>query len=236
MIMIADKNDVLGAFERLTGYVPTEGGVQPWNKGGLRFTHSGAARLASIAAWITCLKETKVPSAAASESIEEKGHDGGKNYLHGIGPARYMATNLAEYFTTLDEYGGREEVDYKRSTYQGTKHEGIELPRYLVELGDDGTLHSFTLMYYLLQRHDEAKRRLARQKHYVTTTPDGEKVHELDYPDLSTLDGDPRSTPEHYKGGCDYLPWEVRLTHGYYRSINGGLIFHHESEEWGTHH
>lgn len=108
---------------------------QRWKKS-LKLTPSGECRVGLIIGWIVGLAEAGL---------------------------RDVAIRHAEDFITaldrLDEYGGEDEhPDNKLKT--GFGPDGNEqYRRYLVELGDDGSRHSFSVLWWRIATHEEANSR-----------------------------------------------------------------------------
>ncbi len=114
------RNDSLElAFSVTHGYIHR---LQDKFKPGLRFTEAGLARATCVCGWLTGI--------AQGGNVE-------------------LANTLAEDFfgnlKYLAEYGGISEYSLLR--YDG-ETSNVRVPAYTVELGDDGTSHGFTIMWY----------------------------------------------------------------------------------------
>jgi hypothetical protein len=100
-------------------------------KPGLRFTESGLARAASICGWLSGI--------AAVGRIEL---------------ANELADDLLRNLRFLATYGGT--AEYRRSRADGS-NDTVTVPRYTVELSDDGSAHGFGILWYAALVTDEAK-------------------------------------------------------------------------------
>lgn len=186
--------------------------IEHWQ--GLRFSEEGGgkARLANISGWLTGLAL------------------GGPNMNKLAGK---LALDLHRQFLYLAGYGGKYEIE--RDSGAGT----VSVSRYKVVLGDDGTLHGFTVTWFQCVPN---KRRLSQAEavRAAKTTPVEDLARSVDehYADdiwrecLTEADGQ-LGLRENLQDWIHYYPVYngVRssnmcsdLVH-YGRSFNGGLIY-----------
>ena len=185
-------------------HAPTEGRVHPFNRGGLFFSRGGASRLAAITGWLSGLERPK---------------------------REQIACKLEAQLLTLDRWGGTLDANY-HDRQNGPQTEKV--PSTCVELGDDGTLHGFTVLWYGLMPHVDAKRWLSEKMvHDGYEYNDGARTERrfLAYPELEN----PMKCHEYYERGRMLIPTQLYLTHGYYFTMNGGMLWDKNREEWGRH-
>lgn len=127
--VVSLEDEALDYFVRRSYSYPG-GGTDAWP--GLVLQDSGMTRLANISGWLAGL------SLAGPDTKKLAGK---------------LALDLHKQFQNLASYGGKQEIE--RDSGSGT----ISVARYRVVLGDDGTLHGFTVNWYQCVSN---KRRLAQ--------------------------------------------------------------------------
>lgn len=195
-----------GTFDVMVrNHAPTEGRVHPFNKGGLFFSRGGASRLAATTGWLSGQERPK------REQIAQK-----------------LETQLLHF----DRWGGTIDANYHdRQNEPQTE----EVTSHCVELGDDGTMHGFTVVWYALISHVDARRRLMKKMVHAgyEYNDDGTRTERraLAYPELEN----PMKCHEYFERGRMLIPTELYLSHGYYFTMNGGMLWDNNREAWGIH-